>query len=125
MINARYSDAGHTTIAAVIDGVEWSGVRLDADGEIHDKVKAWVAEGGAVAPFEPPPEPRRAVPKSVIVRRLHRAGKLEAAKAALAADTLLHELWYAADLTAIYADDENALALLGAIGADAGAILAQ
>ncbi len=40
---------------------------------------------------------RRRVRKSVIVRRLHSAGKLEATIRTLANDPLLRELWNAAD----------------------------
>jgi len=74
-------------------------------------------------PLPVPPTPRRRVPKSVIVARLHAAGKLEAARAALDAQPLIvRERWNAA--AAIYADDETALALFAAIGADAAAIMA-
>jgi hypothetical protein len=63
------------------------------------------------------------VPKHVIVDRLQAAGKLGAARAALdAADLYTRERWNTRD--AIYADDESALALLAAIGADPADILA-
>ena len=63
------------------------------------------------------------VPKRLIIERLHAAGRLEAARAALdATDLYTRERWNTRD--AIYADDESAIALLDAIGADAGAILA-
>ena len=63
------------------------------------------------------------VPKRLIVDRLHAAGKLDAAHAALeAADLYTRERWNTRD--AIYADDATALALLAAIGADPAAILA-
>jgi hypothetical protein len=66
---------------------------------------------------------RLLVPKRLIVERLQAASKLEAARAALdAADLYTRERWNTRD--AIYADDETALALLAAIGADPAAILA-
>jgi hypothetical protein len=66
---------------------------------------------------------RLLVPKRLIVERLQAAGKLEAARAALdATDLYTRERWNTRD--AIYADDETALALLAAIGADPAAILA-
>ena len=66
---------------------------------------------------------RLLVPKRLIVERLQAAGKLEAARAALdAADLYTRERWNTRD--AIYADDETALALIAAIGADPITILA-
>lgn len=87
----------------------------------------WLVEGDSlVAP--PPPEPqeplRRMVQKSVIVTRLQEAGLLQAASDALAGDLYARERWYAADKSAIYADDPEAVALLEAIGADPEVILA-
>ena len=76
-------------------------------------------------PEEVPSPARRAVPKSRIVERLHAAGLLAAARAALDADIYARERWYAPDRPALYFDDAEALALLGAIGADADAIMAQ
>lgn len=62
------------------------------------------------------------VPKRLIIERLHAAGLLEAARAALdVADLYTRERWNTRD--AIYADDESAIALLDAIGADSNAIL--
>lgn len=68
---------------------------------------------------------RRMVFKSVIIERLHQAGKLAAASAALNADLYTSERWYAPDKPAIYADDAEALALLKAIGADPAVIFAE
>ena len=63
------------------------------------------------------------VPKSKIVERLQAAGKLAQARAALdAADLFTRERWNTRD--AIFADDESAVALIAAIGADPAAILA-
>jgi hypothetical protein len=63
------------------------------------------------------------VPKLKIVDRLQAAGKLEAARAALdSANLYTRERWNTRD--SIYADDESAIALLNAIGADPGTILA-
>jgi len=64
------------------------------------------------------------VPKSKVVDRLQAAGMLEAARAALdSADLYARERWNTRD--AIYTDDETALALLNAIGADPAVILAS
>ncbi len=61
--------------------------------------------------------------RSIIVDRLHAAGKLIAAREMLdAADLYTRERWNARE--AIYADDPTAIALLQAIGADPEAILA-
>lgn len=62
------------------------------------------------------------VPKRLIVERLHEAGLLAAARAALdAADLYTRERWNTRD--AIYADDASAVALLQVLGADPDAIL--
>lgn len=67
--------------------------------------------------------PRRLIPKGVIVERLIAAGKIEAARAALATLSVAdQERWNAKP--AVYADDPRALALLRAIGADPAVILA-
>lgn len=66
---------------------------------------------------------KRLVSKAAIVDRLIEAGLLAAARKALDAQPLeVQERWNAR--TAIYADDETALALLKAIGADPVVILA-
>lgn len=66
---------------------------------------------------------RLLVPKRLIVDRLQAAGKLEAARAAIdTADLYTRERWNTRD--SIYADDETAIALLAAIGADPAEILA-
>jgi hypothetical protein len=63
------------------------------------------------------------VPKHVIVDRLQAVRKLDAARATLdAADLYTRERWNTRE--AIYADDEAAIALLSAIGADPSEILA-
>jgi hypothetical protein len=63
------------------------------------------------------------VSKRVIIDRLHAAEKLQAARAALdAADLYTRERWNTRE--AIYADDETAIAMLTAIGADPAQILA-
>lgn len=54
-IAARYSNEERTTVVAVIDGVEWHGVRLDQSGEIPDKVNAWLAAGNQPDAYVPRP----------------------------------------------------------------------
>lgn len=67
--------------------------------------------------------PRRLIPKGVIVERLIAAGKIEAARAALATLSVAdQERWNAKP--AVYSDDPRALALLRAIDADPSVILA-
>ena len=85
--------------------------------------QAWLAAGGSPQPAEQPPAPRRLIEKGVIVERLIAAGKIEAARTALASLPVAdQERWNAKP--AVYADDERALALLRAIGADPSVILA-
>ena len=69
--------------------------------------------------------PARLVRKSVIVQRLHEAGKLQAAQSALNSDIYARERWYAPDQPAVRANNPEVLALLAAIGADADQILAE
>lgn len=99
-----------------------------AEGETFTLPGDTVIDGMVLAAdgvsLEPAPPPRRLISKSVIIERLHIAGKLVAAQAALNADAYARERWYAADKPAIYADDAEALALLTAIGADPEIILA-
>ena len=69
------------------------------------------------------PPVRRLVPKGLIVERLIAAGKIEAARTALATLSVAdQERWNAKP--AVYADDARALALLRAIDADSDVILA-
>ena len=84
---------------------------------------AWRDAGGVIAPFVPPPAPRRLVDKGTITERIIAAGKLTEALAALG--TLSPEdqqRW--ANKTAVYADDERARGLLRGIGLDPDVILA-
>lgn len=118
---ARYADGG--TIAATIDG-EVLFVPDDMRNRERQAIAEWEAEGNTIdpAPAPPPPE-RRLVPKRVIVDRLHAAGLLEAAKAAIdGADLYTQERWNSR--TDIYADDPTALGLLEAIGGDPEVIFA-
>lgn len=86
-----------------------------AEEEIADDAAELVA-------FLNPPV-RRMVSKGVIVERLIAAGKIEAARAALATLSVAdQERWNAKP--AVYADDPRALALLTAIDADPAVILA-
>ena len=53
-ITARFQDASQDLIIALIDGREYSGVRLSQDGDINRRVYDWVAAGGQIAAFEAP-----------------------------------------------------------------------
>lgn len=112
----------------VADGSTWSppvGLALMASeaggiGDVHDPIT------GGFAPTEPtaPVLSRWKVDKRVIVDRLHAAGKLEAADAAIAASPLLvRKRWETS--VYVWSDAPEALALLAAIGADPAAILAS
>lgn len=79
-------------------------------------------DAAEVVAFLNPPV-RRLIPKGVIVERLIAAGKIEAARAALATLSVAdQERWNAKP--AVYSDDPRALALLRAIDADPSVILA-
>jgi hypothetical protein len=118
--SARYTNEEETVVNATIDGVTTS-VPLTSDGEIPDRVNAWIADGGVVEAYEAPAAERRLVPKSVILSRVSDA-ELEAALVAMTARQ--KERWRAPDKPAIYFDDEETIALLTAIGADPAVVLA-
>ncbi|KAB2861241.1 MAG: hypothetical protein F9K43_21645 [Bauldia sp.] len=117
--SAGYNEDG--TIRAVINGAVYS-VPDDLANRDRRAIADWEAAGGVIAPYVAPVE-RRLVPKYVIVDRLQATGLLDAAYVALdAQDRYTRERWNTR--TAIYADDQTAVALLAAIGADPVAILA-
>jgi hypothetical protein len=117
---AAYTETG--AIEVVVDGIAMT--VPDVPGNRHRQAIAdWEAEGNAIAAYEAPAT-RRRVAKSLIIQRLHEAGLLADAKAALDADLYVRERWYAPDRPAVYSDDAEALALLSAIGADAEAVMA-
>lgn len=93
--------------------------RIDSEESLWEVLNAQFP-AGLPADLTPPV----IIPKRVIVDRLHVAGKLEAAKAALdAADLYTQERWNTR--TDIYADDPTALAMCQQIGVDPAVILAQ
>lgn len=99
------------------DRATWA---IDFREEATDQERA--AAQAAMDAWTEPAE-RRMVPKGIIVERLIAAGKIEAARAALAQISVAdQERWNAKP--AVYADDPRALALLRAIGADPAVILA-
>lgn len=102
------------------NGVTW---RIDvADGATSAQREAAQVELDAMD-YPEPEAPRVLVRKAIIVDRLHAAGKLEAAFAALnAAKLYTRQRWETR--SAIYSDDPTALALLHAIGADPAVIMA-
>jgi hypothetical protein len=118
MTAAFFTDQAHTTGGFVRpNGEQTSGPLPPIAGDVRAEYDAWLAAGNKPAAYVPPPSLRRLVPKFIIVDRLITAGKLAAARAALDAAPLeIRERWNA--YTAIYADDETALNLLAAIGAD-------
>ena len=97
-------------IRAMIDGVERDLTPEEEEAFIFERASA------------PQPEPRL-VRKSVIIDRLHDAGKLDAAYAVLQAAPLYdRQRWESRD--AIYYNDPTMLAVLNAVGADPADILA-
>lgn len=100
----------------------------------EDKAGNWIEEDGITTVSEGvtfaeiyarrAEEPKRTIPKSVIVSRLIATNKIGAAKAALDASPAAFARWFASDRPAINHDDPDALALLKAIGADPDVILA-
>lgn len=86
-------------------------------------------ELGIVVLPEPEPEPvRRLIAKSVVQERMHAAGKLSAALAALQSQPIFFARWFAPDWPNVYFDDEGLLTVLAAIGcteAEIAAITAE
>ena len=115
--SAQYANAEHT--AAVIDTVEAAHVvisKVDTPKEWSEML-AW----GMPADFVPDQEPRRLVPKSLIISRLTDA-QLDTALALMT--TRQKERWRSPDHPAVYADDPETVGLLNAIGADPTVVLA-
>lgn len=81
------------------------------------KIAAFEAERAAI---------RRLVPKSLVIKRLHEAGKLVAALEVLdmPANIYARERWRTPDWPSVYFDDPDLVAVLTAIGADVEAITA-
>ncbi|MGO3934774.1 hypothetical protein [Rhodopseudomonas pseudopalustris] len=107
------------SIGAEDDRATWT---VSFDGAATDAQKS--AAYGIIAAFESTEqiEPRL-VPKRYIIDRLHTAGKLDAAMAALAAaDTYTQQRWITRD--SVYFNDPTCLAVLAAIGADPAVIMA-
>jgi len=105
-------------------GTEYDGFKL-VERWLQDGEEASVLFDGdrvIVTRKLPQPEPRL-VRKSVIIDRLHDAGKLDAAYAVLQAAPLYdRQRWESRD--AIYYNDPTMLAVLNAVGADPADILA-
>lgn len=65
---------------------------------------------------EPPIQPRRLIPKSVVQERMNDIGKLGAAFAALNSSPIFFGRWFAPDWPNVYFDDEGLMQILSAIG---------
>jgi hypothetical protein len=70
------------------------------------------------------PQPRRLIPKSVIMGRLAEAGLMPAAMAGLLAAPVQFGRWFSPDWPNVYADDLGLIAFLDALGADLETITA-
>ena len=105
-------------------GTEYDGFKL-VERWLQDGEEASVLfDGDRVIVTRKLPQPeQRLVRKSVIIDRLHDAGKLDAAYAVLQAAPLYdRQRWESRD--AIYYNDPTILAVLNAVGADPADILA-
>ncbi len=40
-------------VSATIDGIEWTGIRLDGDGQIPSAVRSWIDVGNTPTPYVP------------------------------------------------------------------------
>ncbi|TPL97306.1 hypothetical protein [Mesorhizobium sp. B2-3-10] len=111
-----WSSASAAYVDALPEGA--GATRIASEDELWDVLRAQFPGGLPEAQLPP-----RLVPKRVIIDRLHAAGLLEAAKAAIdAADLYTQERWNTR--TDIYANDPTALAMLAAIGGDPAVIFA-
>jgi hypothetical protein len=95
-----------------------------AEGEVLFPGYATPEQLAATFPDYAASAPRRMLRKSTITARLIEANKIGAAMAALNSNPAFFGRWIAADHPTIFADDPDALALLGAIGADIDTIMA-
>lgn len=122
--DVKFENQSKTSVSAIVDGVAYSSIRFDVHGDINQKISAWVAAGNTPAPPDVLPEPApRLVRKSLIIDRLHDAGKLDAAYAVLQSAPLYdRQRWETRD--SVYFNDPTLLAALSAVGADPDVILA-
>lgn len=110
------------SIDAYIDDVKMN-IPNETANRYRRIIAEWEAEGNQIKPYVPKAIPRLVL-KRTIVDRLHLAGKLELARAALdAAPLYTRERWNVRD--SVYSDDPDTIALLTSIGADVNAILAE
>lgn len=70
MISARFSDVDNKFVTADIEGVTWSWVPLDAEGEIPGKIQAWIADGNIPDPYVAPARASRPVEGVTFLARL-------------------------------------------------------
>jgi hypothetical protein len=119
----RYLHPGASLITDIVVEDDGSGPRIAAWRlPVDPPTEQQIAD--ALSAIDSAPLSRRLVAKSLVISRLIEAGKIEAARAALEANTSAYARWWAPDRPAIYADDPEAIALLQSIGADPAAILA-
>ncbi len=84
--HVTFTDAAHTTCNAVIDGISWTGIRLDSDTGQAKAVADWIAAGNVPEPYVAPPAPIPPISKAQALLWLRTIGKSEAdVEAAIAA----------------------------------------
>jgi len=83
--DARYSDETGAYVTAVIDGRQWSGLRLVPDTELNRQLCDWVDAGGVVAPYAlVPASVPQVVSRYQAKAALHDAGLLAEVEALMA-----------------------------------------
>lgn len=117
---ATYKLTNGNTVIRAADGAF---IPMVEDNTDYRNYQVWLAAGNTPAPADPVPVEVHNVRKLTIIERLDVAGKLAAADAALASNTLLRMKWQAAP-ELIPADYPDVVAFLTAIGADVPAIMA-
>jgi hypothetical protein len=68
--NVSYADAGHTAVAATIDGLVVTRIRLDGDGYRSRQVLEWIAAGNTPAAYVAPPALAAVIDGAVFLQRM-------------------------------------------------------
>lgn len=84
----------------------------------------WAGAVKRADPDRKPPDPVRAIPKSLVMTRLIEAGKIHDAFTSLIAQPELFVRWFASDRPHVNANDPDTIAFLKSLDVDPDAILA-